>query len=269
MSAVRLTALAIATVLLLSRAADAATLYTDSFSGAGVNLNGQGVEGGALSPANWSANATYFDNGSLDESVEGGAYLPFNPVVNAQYTLSLDVFNTTDRWVALGFARDPIGSPGADQVNDRHSNEVEGIAWMLFRDHATDATQDVQLFAGLRTNNGLLDTNAAVTHNQVNNLSIVIDTTGTGSNFTAEYFLNGSSITDADGVAGGPTGPRTVNIAVADINFVGMSYDDATTAAQITVDNFRLTAIPEPTSFAMAGLGLIGLLAVQVRRRLR
>jgi hypothetical protein len=247
-----------ALALLTAPPANAAVLYSDSFSGGAANLNGVAVESGAFAPANWSANATYMADGSLDETVEGSAILPFNPIPNARYTLSLDVFNTTDRWVALGFARDALQTPGSDQVNDRFSNEAEGIAWMLFRDHATDATQDIQLFGGLRTGNGIADNNTAITHNQVNQLQVIIDTTGDGSSFTADFFLNGSSLS---------SGPQNVPIAVADINFVGMSYDDSTTAAQITVDNFSLTGpVPEPTSCVLSGSALIGLLAARLRR---
>jgi hypothetical protein len=260
MRLLRIVSVATAITLLAMQTARAVTLYSDSFSGAAANINGVPVQGGALAPANWSANATYMAEGSLDESVEGSAILPFEPIANAVYTLSLDVFNTTDRWVALGFARDPLTTPGFDQVNDRLSNEIEGIAWMLFRDHATDPTQDLQLFAGLRTNNGIADNNAAIVHNQVNNLRIVLDTTGDGSSFTANFFLNGVSVTS--------TGlPVAIVRNIDDINFVGISYDDATTAAQITVDNFLLDGpIPEPTSLALAALAMAGAMTGRRRR---
>lgn len=242
--------LVVAFALTCGSVALATPLYQHVFDGSHTNLNGLPVDSGALAPANWSANATFFDDGVVDGTVEGSAMLPFFPKANRVYELSLDVRNTTDRWVALGFGRDALLAPGADNANDRLPNEVEGIAWLAFRDHNTDPTQDLQIFAGLGAANPIADNNTAVTFNQVNNLKIVIDTAVTGATFTANFFLNGVSITS--------TGlPVTVNRNIDDINFVAMSFDDVTTNTQISVDNFLL--VPEPTSLFLGGLSLLGM----------
>jgi autotransporter-associated beta strand protein len=215
------------------------TLYTDSFGGAGTALNGTLVQGGTLQTGAvaWSANSAFLNNGTMDGNVEGSAILPFVPVVNSTYTLSLDVFNTTDRWVGLGFKNSALTAPGTDQVNDRLSNGG-GIAWMLYRDHLTDPLQDIQLFAGLNTGNPIADNDSAVTFNQFNNLKIILNTTGDGSTFTADFQVNNASIS---------SGPQVVNQPISAIQYVAMSYDDATAAA-ISYDNFLFTqTITGPT----------------------
>ena len=249
-------AAAAAIVFGMSGAAHAATVYSDDFSGAGGPLNGAAPD---VSPAaaTWTANSPFLDNGAIDGTVEGGALLPFSPQANFQYTLSLDVLNPTGNWVALGFARDPIATPGADNVNDRLSNEPEGISWMLYRDVA-DSTQDIQLFAGLRTANGIADTNPAFDASVSHNLEIVITTAADGTNFTADFFLDDVSLLAA--------GPVTITRNIDDINFVGMAFDDATMATTIRVDNFTLSevAVPEPAS-----LGLLALAGLALGRRRR
>ena len=203
-------------------------LYSDSFAGSGP-LNGVLVEGGALQNGSvaWTANSAFNADGTINGADEGGAYLPFQPLLNSQYTLSMDVLNPTDRWVALGFARDPITNPGASDLNDRHSNEAEGIAWMLYRNNG--ATNAVETFTGLRTTGGQAVDSTGVNFTVANKLSIDIDTTGDGSSFTADWRINGAIVRSA-----------TIAVAVADINFVGLSFDNATTGTPM-FDNFLLT----------------------------
>jgi hypothetical protein len=189
-STLTLTALALGAAL---AQAQTMTLYSDSFSGAGGLLNGIAVQGGTGAGTLWSANSTFLDNGTISGANEGSAILPFTPVAGQQYTLTLDVQNATDRWIALGFARDPLTSPGANFTNDRFSNETEGISWMLFRQHATDATRNVQLFGGLRTGSGITDNNAAINFGIGHQLKIVLDTIGDGTSFTANFFLDDAS----------------------------------------------------------------------------
>ncbi|MBX3425499.1 MAG: hypothetical protein KF688_07465 [Pirellulales bacterium] len=206
-------------------------VYSDAFNGSATLLNGtvEAARGGT-----WTANAPFRANGQIDGTVEGSALLPFTPSLNSVYELTLDVFNTTDRWLALGFARDPIVAPGVDSLTDRFANETEGIAWMLYRNQTSNPAQSIELFGGLRTANSIADTNAAINFNRSNTLKIVIDTTGTGANFTADFQLDQGA-----GFVSLSNGPKTVNVSVNDVNFVGMSFDDATTAS-ITIDNFQL-----------------------------
>lgn len=238
--------------------AQTTTLYSDGFSGSGGLLNGVAVAGGTGAGALWSANSAFLDNGAISGANEGSALLPFTPVTGQLYTLSLDVLNATDRWIALGFARDALASPGASLTNDRFSNEAEGISWMLFRQHATDATQNIQIFGGLRTASGITDDNAAINFGIAHQLKIVLDTAGDGTSFTANFFLDGNSI-----LAGGA--PVTIARNIDDINFVGMSFDNATASA-VTFDNFLLTAVPEPSTGALLGLGLLALIGHPRRR---
>ncbi len=240
--------------------AQTTTLYSDTFSGAGGLLNGVAVEGGAGAGTLWSANGSFRDNGSMDGTVEGSAILPFTPQLQHVYTLTLDVFNTTDRWIGLGFKNSALASPTGDNFADRFSNGG-GISWMLYRDHATDPTQDIQIFAGPNTSPGIADANVTFDNAAPHSLKIVIDTSAdlTGASFLADFFLDGTSVS---------FGPQTVSQTLANIQYVGMTFDDATTVTTITYDNFQLTAtaVPEPATAALVLLGL-GALAVARRRR--
>ena len=266
--AIKAAALAVAAgVVGTTGMARAATVYSDDFSGTGAALNGTAPDV-APGAETWTANGPFRDNGTIDGAVEGGALLPFDPVVNQQYTLSMDVTTPvgTDRWVALGFTRDPLPSTSADDVNGRHSNETEGIAWMLFRDSATNA-DDVQVFRGMRTANQIADTATAVTFGVTHTLSIVLDTTGDGSSFTADFLIDGVSVVGGPQVIsslGNPGGVGPSSPVLDVINHVGFSYDDAT-ATPPTIDNFSLTVVPEPASIGLLALG--GLAAGRRRRR--
>lgn len=236
-----------------SAIAGGTTIYQESFTSAGaapVLLHGTTED---VSSTVWSANSFVNDNGTINGANEGSALLPFQPVVNRVYTLQMDVSNQTDRWVALGFARDALIAPGASDLNDRLSNETEGISWMLYRKHASDVTQDVQIFGGLRTGNAITDNNQVNNFTQANTLAIILDTYGDGTTIKSDFLINGASIL--------PSGPVTITRNIDDINFVGFAFDNATTAP-VSVDNFLLTVIPEPTS-----LGALGLLALAGRRR--
>jgi hypothetical protein len=231
------------------------TIYFDSFSGNGLPLNGLPVQVGGQ---NWVANAGWLDSGQVSGvAAEGSALLPFDPVVNTSYTLSLDVLNPSGQWIGLGFARDPLASPGGNNIQDRFPNEIEGISWMLLRNSAT-ANADVQVFRGLRTSGQLYSGDPITDFTAWHNLAIVIDTTGDGTSFTAQFFVDNVALFGA---------PQLVSIPVADINFVGMSFDAPNTAPDVTVrfDSFLLTQVPEPASGLLLALG--GLLTAFLRRR--
>ena len=236
-----LTALSIFLLSVLSAAVVDAqtTLYSDSFGGAGTALNGALVQGGTLQTGSvaWSANSPFLNNGTIDESTEGSAILPFAPVVNAQYTLSMDVLNTSANWVGLGFKNSALANPGTNQVNDRFSNGG-GLAWMLYRNNGADNA--IELFGGPNVTNPIVDINnqGSINFNTLNSLKIIIDTTGAGSSFTADFHVNGSSIS---------SGPQIVNQPLSAIQSAGLSYDN-TAATQVSFDNFLLTqTITGPT----------------------
>ncbi|MCA9233900.1 MAG: autotransporter-associated beta strand repeat-containing protein [Planctomycetales bacterium] len=210
------------------------TLYSDTFGGSGAALNGVLVEGGSLQTGAvaWSANSAFLDNGSIDGANEGSAILPFSPQLNATYTLSMDVTNTTDRWIGLGFKNSALATPGGNDFADRFSNGG-GVSWMLYRDHLTDPTQDIQLFSGPNVDPAIADNDVTFNNAVSNNLKIVLDTTGNGSSYTADFFLNGASIS---------SGPQLINLPTSTIQYVGLTFDNAT-ATPVSYDNFLLTEL--------------------------
>jgi PEP-CTERM motif len=82
--------------------------------------------------------------------------------------------------------------------------------------------------------------------------SLVLDTTVTVSGEWAQYTLNLASL-------GAGTSGRFA------IEYVG----SADLANYVGVDNLSVSAVPEPASVALAGLGLVGLVAVRRRRQVR
>jgi hypothetical protein len=266
----RLTGLATLIAFALTSSASAAVIYSDDFSGSGAALNGTAPD---VRPGleTWQANGPFRDNGTIDGTIEGGALLPATLKTNKIYTLSMDVLMPVgvDRWVALGFAQDPLPSLNADDVNARHSNEPEGIAWMLFRDHANNP-QDVEIFRGRRTANQIADTNAVFTFGVTHNLKIVLDTSGNGSSYTANFLIDNVPIVAAPivinslGTPGG-LGQVAPGNLLNQIRYVGFSYDDATANAP-RVDNFLFT-VPEPACGILVMGAVAGLLVS--RRRVK
>ncbi|WAC73382.1 choice-of-anchor J domain-containing protein [Roseateles sp. SL47] len=82
--------------------------------------------------------------------------------------------------------------------------------------------------------------------------SLVLDTTVTVTGEWAQYTLNLASL-------GAGTSGRFA------IEYVG----SADLANYVGVDNLSVSAVPEPASVALAGLGLVGLVAVRRRRQVR
>lgn len=220
---------------------DIVLLAHDFRGGGGGLLHGCEADVGGT----WAASAAFRDDGRIDGALEGSALLPFNPTANSRYTLSLEVLNPSDRWVALGFARDGLITPAGDNVNDRLSNEVEGIAWMLMR-NSPSANMDVQVFTGYRNSGGLYSGDPISDFSRPHTLTILIDTAGDGAQFTAEFRIDGRPVCD---------GPQLIEIPVEEINFACISFDNAT-AADVRIGALRLTQVPEPESLVVFGMWL-------------
>jgi fibronectin-binding autotransporter adhesin len=230
---------ALIVLIALSGSAQAQTLYTDSFGGAGTALNGTLVQGGTLQNGSvaWSANAAFLNDGNIDETSEGSAILPFAPVVNQVYTLSMDVLNASTNWIGLGFKNAALAVPGVSDTNDRFSNGG-GLAWMLYRNNPGN-NNSIELFGGPNVGSVIADINNhdSINFNNTNNLKVVINTSGSGNSFTADFQINNSSVSN---------GPQLVNQPLSALQFVGLTYDN-TAASQVTFDNFLLTQTAAPS----------------------
>lgn len=203
------------TALVVTAASLAQTTFVqDDFSGGSVPLDGVAADVGGT----WSASAGWLADGSIVATQDSGALLAFEPVVDAQYTLTAVIENSTSQWLAVGFAQDGLTAPGGTAAFvDRHSNDLGGVAWMLYRNDP--ARNDIEVFAGPGTAGGLFGGDVpGVDFSTPTEIRIEVDTTGDGSSFRAEFFVDGVSLLGA---------PATIAVPVATIDFVGLSFDAA------------------------------------------
>jgi hypothetical protein len=231
-------------------------IYQDDFSGSGSPLNGASLDIGS---ATWTSGSDWYDDGTAATTVAGGpsgqaAWLPFTPANGMIYTAVATILNDQPNWIGFGFL--PTAPAGGDwTVTDfsvRHSN-APGYGWMLTRNSSGN---DQEGFLGAGTAGGQ-SWNGDVADPTVSlDIGIVLDTTA--ANWTVEWFINGASqgAPMAYGSAGNPG-----------IGGIGFSHDRNSAANNGGVlSYFELSQVPEPTTFALAGLGMAGLLIFRRRR---
>jgi MYXO-CTERM domain-containing protein len=220
------------------------TIYTDTFSGSAIALNGATTTtGGGI----WSANLIANQDGALVATGNGSALLPFSGEINTIYTLSLDIAINSGFYVWLGFTKQGLASPGANNATDRFNNATLA-AYPALAVLPTGTINATELYSSL------VGTTTVATPATLHNYKMVLDTTGDGSSFKASYYLDGVAFaSDAE--------MDYANLST--MTHVGFSH--RTSAG--TVDNFSLTAeaVPEPAAAAL--LGLAGLALIQSRRR--
>lgn len=255
--------LAIAAIALaMPLQATAAQIYLDNFDGAAtVNLNGTTPDVGA---SNWAAHNA-FDADGVITPVAGGssAVLPFTPVAGNVYTLTTSLRGVTGNtnWLGAGFVESVPANPQASGNDNRFiSGATVGKAWMLYRG-ATSPTAPLQSLRGTAAS-GTPPAGAAVTWlggftpgGDVD-LQIVLNATGGPGTLTAQFFAKRPADAAYTDVGGG-----ALALLAEDIGGVGLVYSN--TGILGRVSHFSLTAVPEPTTAGLIGMGF----AAFVRRR--
>lgn len=210
------------------------TIYAHEFDGGSGPLNGTPVDVGSEA---WTSGSLFQADGvvnTLQAGVDGqAAFLPFSPESGYVYTLSADIENDYDGWVAMGFL--PSLPPAGDWTDTvysvRHSNNG-AYAWVLVR---TESGNDFEAFNGPSTSNGAFGGDVVPATSPVP-VEIILDTRD--ATWTAEYVINGSS----QGVYNLSSG------AVSGIGGVGFSRTSGSVAAPgAVIDHFLLTSTePNP-----------------------
>ncbi len=229
--------------LALATSAQAAVIYEHSFGGSdGVNLFGTTVDTDNNGGSNtWSGTNGVFEADG-DVSGSAGVWLPFAPTTGNIYQLSGTIDFVEGDWITLGFA---AGNP------DANFNTVPANPY-----GTTLVNADVTTFDG----QGLNGANAHTALSGFNDVDIVLDATDAiSANWTVAFYLECALV----------SGPSTITSSVpfggggdlANIQYVGFSSSGATIGV---IDDFSLTAIPEPTTTALLGLGGLALI---LRRR--
>jgi hypothetical protein len=238
-----LSVLTLGVALAYTSVASAAVIYQDDFNRIGV-LNGSEptitTEGNAWRSLNWNT------DGSAAVTVQPGymAILDFTPVTGNVYTLSASMNAASPagspNWLALGFtdrnATDNwfVGERNSASVFPRVSNNEYPDFYTL-----GPGSSGITSFGNFEDG--------------VHLYSITLDTTALNSaDWTASYSVDGNQVIAPTRLGYNPT-----------INYVGFASNDAFG----TIDNFSLTVVPEPSTYALVLGGIATLLLI--RRRIQ
>lgn len=251
--------LAVVASLIVCGSAGAVTLFSEDFGDGSGDLNGEEpviTTGGAT----WVAETGFKADGSVTGGGPGSATLAFTPVDGQIYTLDVSLGTSNypggpdNDWLAIGFAN---GQNAETNNNNRFINaNVIASPWMLqrgpdggnnttFLGTATSGTQNGEDWTA---QTGLTGGNA--------DLRIVLDTTAGAGGWTATFFAKGTADSTYSEVRASST------LVSETITSVGIARSSADISGSVT--SFTLTAVPEPSSLALVGLG--GMLAVRRRR---
>lgn len=251
-SAVVLTAAAFAAGILTAGAQS--IIYQHDFTGTG-SLNGTAVDVGGQS---WVAGGDWYDDGTAATTEASGptgqaAWLPFTPMDGYIYTATATILNDQPNWIGFGFL--PASPAGGDwTVTDfsvRHSN-APGYGWLLTRNSSGN---DQEGFLGGGTSGGQPWNGDNADPTNPVTFSVVLNTIA--ANWSVEWFINGNSMSTASYATTGNPG----------IGGIGFSHDRNSAAnGGGTISSFLLTQVPEPSTLALAGLGVAGLLISRRRR---
>lgn len=245
----RVSLLLVALVGLSPAAAGAAVIYQENFDGSGsTNLAGLAPD---VAPGSetWGGATDFKADGFVSFSF-GGIYLPFAPVPGYVYTLtgSFQVAAGSD-WLGLGFAG---GSPTS---TDRLSNN-QGRGWLLAKN------TDIVSFIGPGDGNGVFQ-------------STISTQSPAGVLTTQTITLDASSANAADWTFSANQTVGTTNYVVwtnqlagitsaGDITAIGLS----SSTASGTFTSLTLTAVPEPSTYAMAlAAAACGFFSIRRRKR--
>ena len=254
----------LAAIALFTGSANAVTLFADNFDGGSGDLNGTTPDT-TTAAATWVANSDFDADGTVAGASTGGsATLAFTPVDGLVYTLDLSIAATAfgsspdNDWFALGFAK---GQSAADGSQNRFINvNVIGKAWMLQRGPAPITNGGTNTsFLGTATsgtqNNAEWESLASLFGGNAD-LRIVLDTTGGAGSWNATFYAKATNDANFQVIR------STQNLVSEDIDSVGFARSSGDISGSVT--SFSLTAVPEPSSLALIGLG--GLLIARRRR---
>jgi hypothetical protein len=220
----------------LSVGANAAVIYSQTFTGGTNTLAGTtSTTGGGT----WTGANILNRNGLTYPTIgiNGAVSLAFTPSSGFVYdlTATINVTAAAANWLGVGFLQD----------NGVYGFLGETPTPMALLRNAGGGDEGWELYPGAGT--GVLSSN---------NVLVRLDTTG--AQWKTSFFQGGTQIGSTyTYTSGNPT-----------INHVGFVMEGAGTGVTGNVSAFQLTAIPEPSTYAMVLGGLLNLSLIR-RRRVR